>query len=107
MTTVTTIVILVLLSIAFATYVEIRNMKVAAFRQSILDKISKHHDKTFNTLRYKAIAGEDGTKEYAEHMEKMWELYDKISYERMVMSTKPLKLEEWYTQEEIELLNSI
>ena len=68
-------------------YLGIRNQKVYRFR--------------INTL-YRLVfrKGEDGLGSYVNRQR----IADKVGYNDMVMSFKPLKLEAWYSPEDIETL---
>lgn len=75
-----------IVGIILSTYTLIRNEKVYKFRQYILSLCV--------TYFYKHL--ED------ENIIETWDaLYKKWSYEEMLKSFKPLKLKNWYTEEEI------
>lgn len=73
----------------------IRNKKVAVFRNLILSKIYNYLYKNNKTI----TLGDINTilKQYI----------DKWTYEEMLYSDKPLTLENWYTSEELQILNAI
>lgn len=69
-----------LIGIVFSAYMIWRNVKVLVFRAKILEAI-----KPANWSEAK-------------------KLYEKHSYNGMLFSTKPLKFEAWFTEEEIKIL---
>jgi len=79
----TTAAVLIGICITTSYFFFFRNEKVAAFRKSIIDQ-------AFN----------------GDHWSEKIEIYrDGPGYSEMVFSFKPLKLESFYTPEEIEVLN--
>lgn len=71
-----------------------RNHEVAMFKGMLG---SMAHD--YNMRHIKELALED--------VHKVWDWFaNKWTYEEMLYSSKPLTLEEWYTPEEIERINS-
>lgn len=73
-------------------YFFIRNNKVHKFRIYIVDLI---HSRA-------CVMIDDG----ASHRDifNLWDMLDGISYEEMLFSFKPLKMEYWFTEEELKLL---
>ena len=65
--------------------------KVYKFRCQIIDLVCKAQIKSVHNGEY--------------DIEKYDFIYHKHSYGKMLYSFKPLKLEKWFTKEEIELLN--
>lgn len=81
-----------------------RNNKVCHFQIEISDKC---HDVLINFL-YSLKDDEELDERYGEYEQlemKEDEILSKHSYESMLFSLKPLKLEHWYTKEEIEFMN--
>lgn len=70
-------------------YIFARNFQVGKFRSKIINLCYEHN------LRH--ILSNDSAY--------VW-FYDKVSYNKMLYSFKPLKLEYWWTKEEIERLMS-
>lgn len=71
-------IILILTGIFF----HYRNNNVFSFRNSVIELVFKDSD-------------------YEEKLK----IYDRVSYDKMVWSFKPLKLESFYTKEQIAILN--
>ena len=87
-------VILTMLIIMFLglTYILIRNHKVFKFRIYITDLIcSKLCDMITDGTSYKDASC-------------LWNMLKDISYDEMLYSFKPLKMECWFTEEELKLL---
>ena len=81
-----------------------RNNKVCDFRIEINHKC---HDVLRNFL-YSLKDDEELNERYEEYEQlemKEDEIFSKHSYCSMLFSLKPLKLEHWYTKEEIEFIN--
>lgn len=99
-----TLIVILVVIIITAGYVMWRNNKVCDFQIEISHKCcdvlinfleSLKDDKEFSE-RYG---------EYEQLKMKKDEILSKHSYESMLFSLKPLKLEHWYTKEEIEFMN--
>lgn len=71
------------IGVIFSMYVLIRNNKVHKFRTHLINLIYK-----------------DGANNFWEKIE----LLDKYTYENMLYSFKPLKMEYWFTDDELKLL---
>ena len=80
--------------LALAVYIFVRNFFVVKFTRKIIDLCSNH-----NRRRKEESFGGDYESAYK------W-FFSKYSYEKFLFSFKPLKLEYWYTKEEIEKLMS-
>ena len=80
--------------LALAVYIFVRNFFVVKFTRKIIDLCFKH-----NRRRIEETFGGDYESAYK------W-FFSKYSYEKFLFSFKPLKLEYWYTKEEIEKLMS-
>lgn len=83
------IIILVVLLVCLF-YIQIRNSRVYSFFNEILHLASKTARKRID--------------EHRADWEDVYDLVDKHTYESMLFSFKPLKLEAWYTEEEIKIL---
>lgn len=85
----------IILIVAANLYIAIRNDKVFTFRKYIIDRA---YDEMLSIL-HKDI----------DKYESMYEEWDKIynrrPYYKMVFSFKPLKSEQWFTEEEIKRFN--
>lgn len=85
----------IILIVAANLYILIRDEKVFVFRTYILDRA---HNELLRIL-YEDI-------DKYESMHKEWnKIYDRHSYNKMLFSFKPLKLEHWFTKEEIKRFN--
>lgn len=73
-------------------YILIRNKKVCKFRVYIADLI---YSKLCNMIA-------DGA--YYQDISYLWDMLKDISYDEMLFSFKPLKMECWFTEEELKLL---
>lgn len=87
--------ILLVLSIYFL----IRNDNVLDFR---LNYVRNAYDYLYKTLH--CCINEEDLYEYDKLCDIVWDAIDRYSYEKMLFSFKPLKLEYWFTEEEIEYL---
>lgn len=89
-----------IISIAFMTtcvagmslnaYMLYRNNKVAKFRKEILQMASEESERRINVGRNDFLVPLN--------------IMDKHTYAQMLYSSKPLKLEAWFTEEEIKML---
>lgn len=70
------------------TYLLIRNEKVSRFRVGLIDLADKGCEKLINDLG-------------CEYFLRPYDIYNSVSYEKMLYSTKPLRIDVWYTEEEI------
>ncbi len=89
-------IILLTMCIALLTlciYIRIRNNRVYAFRMSILDVIDS---KARKIIVQNTIASEE--------ISQLFEILNAVSYTKMLYSFKPLKVEYWFTEEELKLL---
>ena len=88
----TVILIMLTILIWVCVYVLIRNNKVCKFRIYIADLIySKGCDMINNGASHSDIV-------------ELWDMLNDISYDEMLYSFKPLKIEYWFTEEELKLL---
>lgn len=73
-------------------YFLIRNNEVCKFRQYIIDLIySKGCDMINNGASHQDVSP-------------LWDILKNISYDEMLYSLKPLKMECWFTDDELKLL---
>ena len=86
-------------------YLLFRNNKVLNFRYLIIEGSYNYVKNFIDTDRY------DTVQEYDEHehqyrrlMDKAHNTINKYSYDKMLFSFKPLKLEKWFSSEEIEFI---
>ena len=79
-----------ILGIAFVLWHSERNEAVFRFRTELIDMAS---DAAIRILF-------DGGKEW----HKPYDIVERYSYDRMLYSLRPLKLEAWFTEEEIKIL---
>ena len=84
----------IIILLVFLLYFIIRNDNVLRFRLNICQLCSEYEQRKI----------ENGTFN-PDNLSFNWFL-DKYSYGRMVLSFRPLKLEYWYTDEEIKEINS-
>lgn len=84
--------------ILLATYVNVRNFMV---HKVVIDWNSQCH---YKCIKY--IRSEGYDEDIAEHYHKIWDDISNISYESMLYSFKPLSMEYWLTEEQIEFLTS-
>lgn len=93
------IIILVLCSVALAaiTYLGFRNFKVRDFYTSLIDMSCMYEMRRLGDL--KEFGTERQTKSAFD-----W-FAGKYSYEQFLYSLKPLKLEYWFTEEELKEIN--
>lgn len=73
-------------------YILNRNNKVAAFRGKLIDMSSEYNKRRINEHDFDYKCAYE------------WFL-NKYTYKRMLYSFKPLKLEAWFTEEEIKEIN--
>ena len=83
--------ILITIELCIAIYIcFIRNVKVYKFRRYIAGLI---YLKALNMLNNNIPI---------EEIDHLWDIINNVSYNKMLFSFKPLKLEYWFTNEEIE-----
>lgn len=83
--------LLVIIGIGASCYVLWRNNRTCAFQQELLNMASESARKAIYEYRFC-------------EWEKPYSVLDKHTYESMLYSFKPLKLEAWFTEEEIKIL---
>jgi hypothetical protein len=80
------------IGVIISMYVLIRNNKVFKFRVYIADLIySRAYDMINDGASHRDVFG-------------LWDMLDDISYEEMLYSFKPLKMECWFTDDELKSL---
>ena len=99
-----TLIVILVAIIVYCIYLMWRNYKVYYFRIEVIDKC---YDVLRNFL-YSLKNDKEVDERYGEYEQlemKKNEIYSKHSYHSMLFSLKQLKLERWYTKEEIEFMN--
>ena len=84
-------------------YYALRNDEVYEFRKKVIDKV---YDK-INKKRLSYKDDEEFTahyREYIEYRNRLKQIQQRYTYDEMLYSLKPLKMGEWFTPEELELL---
>lgn len=71
-----------------------RNNEVCNFRVSVLNHIS-------SVLKKKI---DEGTITTGEEIDRVYRIFDAYSYKKMLHSFKPLKVECWFTEEELKIM---
>lgn len=85
--------VILLIGLVLIVLLQKRNSEVSNFRQKILNLT---HIKATILIRIGQY----------EDANSIWDIYDKYTYNEMLYSKKALKLENWFTAEEIERLKS-
>lgn len=89
-------IVVLLLSILFI----IRNAKVCKFRIYILNTSFDHLQDYYDDIDWNSIDWEIKHKLYETASSLYKQINDKYEYDEMLFSTKPLRLDEWFTEEE-------
>ena len=92
-----------IVGLAICFYFETRNNEVYEFRLKVIDKV---YDK-INKKIFSYKGDEEFTAhydEYKEYRNKLKKIQQRYTYDEMLYSLKPLKMEKWFTPEELELL---
>lgn len=84
---------LIAIAVLIALFLQIRSLKVSNFRNQVADMIYEKNDELIQMSKF------DKRIDYDEYLE------GENSYERMLFSFKMLKLENFYTKEQIERLS--
>ena len=96
--------VIIIITLIIVIYILYRNRKVYDFQI----KISEH---CFDVLFSFLESLKDDSEFHKQHSQyemlhkKAYEIMDKYSYVSMLFSFKPLKLESWFTKEEIDFMN--
>ena len=98
------IVIIESVIVASIYYLMWRNNKVHDFRIEVIDKCYDVSRNFLDSLKDDKELNER-YEEFEQLEMKKNEIYSKHSYHSMLFSLKQLKLERWYTKEEIEFMN--
>lgn len=100
-----TLILWILIAIIIAAiYLLWRNNKVYNFRIKIIDDCHNVLNNFLDSLKDDEELHER-YEEYKYLETKKDEILSKHSYESMLFSLKPLKLERWYTEEEVKFMN--
>lgn len=78
-------------ALVYSLYLLHRNDSVYKFRRYIIERVFEAKIRAINKGVF--------------YLDEYDDIYDKYSYDDMLYSFKPLKLEYWFTQEEIDLMN--
>jgi len=97
------ILIVLIILMVLCSYILYRNNKVYYFNRSLCKFLFGELKRILNTYKdnYEFHEDEDN---YNCIREKIDTLLDKYSYEKYLYSFKPLKLEKWFTEEELEFI---
>lgn len=82
----------------------IRNIKVCQFRIYVLNTSFDHLQDYFNDIDWNSIDWEDRYKLHEEASSLYQQINDKYEYNEMLYSIKPLKLDKWFTEEEVNFI---
>lgn len=95
------LVLLILIVLCF--YILYRNNKVYCFRVSLGNILYNELKRILNTYKDDDEFHEDEIN-YSHIKEKIEGLLNKYSYNKYLLSFKPLKLKNWFTEEELEFI---
>lgn len=95
--------LILLILIIFCFYVLYRNNKVYYFFVNLNGFLFDELERILNTYKNDNEFHEDENN-YYNIREKTYSLLDKHSYNKYLFSFKPLKLEKWFTKEELEFI---
>lgn len=95
--------IIIIVSLLFILFL-IRNTKVCKFRIYILNMSYDHVDDYCNNIDWDSIDWKDKYKLYEEASSLCQRINDKYKYDEMLYSIKPLKLDKWFTEEEVNFI---
>lgn len=93
-------IIVLLLSILFI----IRNVKVYKFRIYILKTTYNHSEDYWNDIDCDSIEWVVQHDLYKKASDLYQQINNKYEYDEMLYSTKPLKLDKWFTEEEVNFI---
>lgn len=82
----------------------IKNIKTSEFRIYILNMSYNHLDDYYNNIDWDSIDWRDRCKLYEKASSLYKQINDKYKYEEMLFSIKPLKLDKWFTEEEVNFI---
>ena len=94
------IILIASLSILFI----IRNAKVCQFRIYILNMSYNHLNDYYENIDWDSIDWENSYKLHEEASSLYQRINAKYEYDEMLYSIKPLKLDKWFTEEEINFI---
>ena len=97
------LLLILLILVALWSYIVIRNNKVCCFTISLGDLLFDELKRILNTYKDDYEFNKDENN-YNNIKEKVQLLLDKHSYEKYLYSFKPLKLEKWFTEEDLEFI---
>lgn len=82
----------------------IRNAKTCKFRIYILNMSHNHVLSYYDDINWNSKDWRDKYKLYEEASSICQQINSKYEYDEMLYSTKPLKLDKWFTEEEIKFI---
>jgi hypothetical protein len=97
------ILLVILILTLFCFYILYRNNETYYFSVSLNHFLSDELRRILNTYKNDNEFHEDENN-YNYIKEKIYYLLDKYSYDRYLYSFKPLKLEKWFTEEDLEFI---
>lgn len=97
------IVVSIILMILYFTYLLYRNNKVYHFSVGLDNFLFDEQKRILDTYKNDGEFFKD-EKNYKYIKEKIYALLDKNSYEKYLFSFKPLRLENWFTKEELKFI---
>lgn len=98
------LLILVFISIIISITIFIRNIMVYKFRKYIINICYTHTMEYLNDRLNNFIDYEISTNIYHKAVNMRNNIIDKYKYEEMIFSIKPLKLDKWFTEEEVNFI---
>ena len=89
--------------IVFCFYISFRNNKVYCFNVNLCDFLFNEMKRILDTYKNDGEFNDD-EKNYFNIRKKVQLLLDKHSYNKYLYSFKPLKIDKWFTKEELEFM---
>ena len=82
----------------------IRNVKVCEFRNYIINASYNHMLDYYNDIDWNSKDWKINYKLYEKASSLYRQINDKYEYDKMLYSIKPLKLDKWFTEEEVNFI---
>lgn len=95
---------IIIIALLFSALFLIRNAKVCKFRIYILKTTYNHVDDYYNNIDWDSIDWRDRYELHEKASSLCQQINDKYKYEEMLYSIKPLKLDKWFTEEEVNFI---
>lgn len=95
--------IIIIVSLLSALFL-IRNTKVCRFRIYVLDMSYNHLQDYFDDIDWDSIDWENKYKLHEKASSLYQQINNKYEYNEMLYSIKPLKLDKWFTEEEVNFI---